>query len=273
MPRPRDPSSPGSQAASGPRAVLRVPDVLMAVAAAPGGASLAELAPRLGVPKTSLHRLLRTLEHGGYLTSAGPVYRLGPASFQLAGLIRSAEPSTSFPACARPVLEELARTSEETVMLGILAGEAPDMFYADVIESAAPIRFTLAIGDRRPLYCAASGKAALAFMPLQTQADYLARTEFAVFTPTTSRKSDMPALLQAIARSGIAFDDGGKVAGASGIASPVFGRQGEVLGAVSVAGPSERIAAQRRRLEPLVKAAGEQISRLCGFGEAYPPPR
>ena len=71
----------------------------------------------------------------------------------------------------------------------------------------------------------------------------------------------------------LGFYNDGKVAGASGIASPVFGRHGEVLGAVSVAGPSERIAAERRRLEPLVKAAGEQISRLCGFGEAYPPPR
>lgn len=245
----------------------------MALAATPGGSTLTELAARLQLPKTSLHRLLRTLARGGYLASEGTVYHLGPTSFELAGLIRGAAPSQTFPACARPVIEELARDSEETVMLGVLSGEPPEILYVDVIESEAPIRFTLAIGDRRPLYCAASGKAALAFLPAGKQADYLARTDFTTFTPSTSRKQDMPALLREARRTAVAFDDGGKVAGASGIAGPVFGRQGEVLGAVSVAGPSERIAARRAEMETLVKRAADRITRLAGYGEAYPPVR
>jgi DNA-binding IclR family transcriptional regulator len=272
MPRSSDPTANGPEAdAAGPRAILRVPEVLMALAAKPGGCSLAELSPRLGVPKTSLHRLLRTLERGGYLTSQAGVYRLGPSSFQLAGLIGKSAPASTFPACARTTLERLARETQETVMLGVLTGEEPEVLYVDVIDSDAPIRFTLSAGDRRPLYCAASGKAVLAFLPAQAQRDYIRRTAFTAFTPQTSRKQHMPALLRAIGESAVAFDNGGKVTGASGIASPIFDGAGEAFASISVAGPSERIEAHRARLEPMVRSAAERISRLVGYGEGYPP--
>lgn len=266
-----DPATKASEGDAGPRAILRVPETLMALAAAPDGTSLAELAPRLNVPKTSLHRLLRTLERGGYVCSQAGVYRLGPTAFQLAGLIVRSTPASTFPARARPTLEWLARETSETVMLGVLSGEEPDILYVDVIDSDAAIRFTLSVGDRRPLYCAASGKAVLAFLPPESRTDYLARAGFTPFTSRTSRREDMPALLDDIARSAVAFDDGGKVMGASGLASPIFDARGMPIASVSVAGPSERIAARRVELETLVASAGERISRLTGYCEDYPP--
>ena len=271
MPRSSDPSRNGSESDAGPRAILRVPEVLMALAARPEGSSLAELAPQLNVPKTSLHRLLRTLERGGYLTSSSSVYRLGPTSFQLANLIARVAPSSTFPACARPTLETLARDSEETAMLGVVSGEEPQILYVDVIDSDAPIRFTLSVGDRRPLYCAASGKAVLAYFAPGARQGYVERTEFTAFTPRTSGPADMEPLLEAIRQSAIAFDNGGKVLGAAGIASPIFDREGAAIASISVAGPSERIEANRARLEPMVRNAGERISRLIGYGESYPP--
>lgn len=258
---------------AGPRAVLRVPEVLMAIAAQPAGRSLAELGPLLNVPKTSLHRLLRTLERGGYVTNAGGAYRLGPTSFRLASLIGRAAPSSSFPACARPILERLAEASAETVMLGVVSGPEPEILYVEVIDSDAPIRFTLSIGDRRPLYCAASGKAVLAYFPAEAQRDYLRRTAFTSFTPQTSGRDAMPDLLREIARTAVAFDNGGKVTGASGIASPIFDEQGEAIASISVAGPSERVLANRARLEALTRDAGEQVSRLIGYDGSYPPGR
>lgn len=271
MPPSRDPASPGPEADAGPRAILRVPEVLMALAARPAGSSLAELAPRLGVPKTSLHRLLRTLERGGYLTSQGGLYRLGPTSFHLANLIGRVAPTSAFPESARPTLEWLAQQTQETVMLGVLAGDLPEIRYVDVIDSDAPIRFTLSIDDMRPLYCAASGKAALAFLPQAAQDDYLARVPFTAFTALTTSKADMPELLREVRAKGLSYDNGGKVMGASGLASPVFDNDGRAIGSISVAGPAERMAANRARLEPLVIDAGERISRLLGYSGAYPP--
>ena len=244
----------------------------MALASKPGGSSLAELAPRLSVPKTSLHRLLRTLERGGYLTSRDGNYQLGPASFHLASVLGSAAPSTAFPACARPVIEQLARDSRETVMLGVLLEDRPEILYIDVIDSQAPVRFSVPIGDLRPLYSAASGKAVLAYMAPEAQRAYLDTTRFEKFTPNTTGRKDLPAQLEEARRSAVAFDSNGREQGAGALASPIFDAGGRAFASVSVAGPTERIVANRPQLEPLVRTAGERISRLLGFAGDYPPP-
>jgi DNA-binding IclR family transcriptional regulator len=264
--------SPSPDSDAGPRAILRVPEVLMALAAAPAGVSLAELAPRLGVPKTSLHRLLKTLDKGGYVAATGGLYQLGPTAFCLAGLIAAAAPDAGFPACARPVLDQLARDTQETVMLGVLSGDEPEILYVDVIDSVAPIRFSLSVGDRRPLYCAAAGMAVLAFRPPETQRDYLHRTTFTAYTARTTTPAALGAYLPKVRETASAFDDGGRVIGAAGIASPLFDRIGTPIGSVSAAGPSERMIASRTTLEAQVSLAGERISRVLGYGGAYPPP-
>jgi DNA-binding IclR family transcriptional regulator len=69
----------------------------------------------------------------------------------------------------------------------------------------------------------------------------------------------------------VAIDDGGKVMGAAGIASPVFGADGRVFAAVSAAGPAERMLAARLEVEREVFRAGEQISRIVGYVGPYPP--
>ncbi|HEX7753495.1 MAG TPA: IclR family transcriptional regulator [Novosphingobium sp.] len=257
---------------AGPRAILRVPDVLMAVAGQPEGVSLATLAQELDLPKTSLHRLLRTLEHGGYLLRREGRYLPGAESFRLASRIAQAAPRADFPACARPTIEALARETGETVMLGVLSDQGGEIVYVDVVDSDAPLRFTVRTGNRRPLYSVASGKAVLAFLSPEAQAAYLDQAEFVRFTGDTTGRDEMPGLLAKARREAMVFDQNGIVDGAAGIAAPAFGRSGEVVCAVSVAGPTDRIRANLADLESRVRAAAEQISRLLGFDGAYPRP-
>lgn len=272
MPPSRQPSTQNTRDESnGPRAILRVPEVLIALAAKREGSSLAELSVQLEVPKTSLHRLLRTLERAGYLTHQADLYLLGPASFHLASLVGKAAPSMTFPACARPVIERLAQETHETVMLGVLADRKTEIQYVDVIDSNASVRFTIPIGDRRPLFSAASGKAVLAFLPRAAQQAYLANTEFRRFTPDTTNKKALPGVLREVRERAVVFDRNGKIVGASAIASPIFDGDGKVFASVSVAGPTERIEANRKQIEPLVRTAGERISRTLGYGLDYPP--
>jgi DNA-binding IclR family transcriptional regulator len=259
-----------SAAQEGPRAVLRVPEVLMALARR-RSASLADLCQALQVPKTSLHRLLRTLESGGYVIHREGAYSLGPTSFHLARMIDTAAPAESFPACARPVLEALAEATGETVMLGVLADGGDEVVYVEVIDSTAPVRFTLKVGDRRPLYSAASGKAILAFLPEARRSAYLDRCEFTAFTPLTVRREALPGQLRDAAMRGVTVDVGGKVMGATGIASPVFGADGKVFAAVSAAGPADRMEAQRAAVEREVLDTAREVSRLVGYGGRYPP--
>lgn len=256
---------------AGPRAILRVPEVLIAIAAKRGGVGLADLGQQLKLPKTSLHRLLTTLEHGGYVIRQGGLYTPGPESFRLARLIGQAMPSADFPACARPALEWLAQETGETVMLCILSERKTESIYVDVIESEAPLRFSVRVGNRRPLFSVAAGKAMLAFLPLDQQASYLDQTDFLQFTADTTRKDEMPELLAEVREQAVVLDRNGIVDGASGVASPVFDRDGAVFCAVSIAGPTDRVAAHRARIEQLVLQAGERISRILGFSGAYPP--
>ncbi|MFT4027190.1 MAG: IclR family transcriptional regulator [Novosphingobium sp.] len=261
---------PGREDA-GPRAILRVPEVLMAVAASGAGMALGELAAALKLPKTSLHRLLRTLEHGGFVVRAGGLYRPGPESFRLAAALSQAAPAAQFPACARPVLEALADESGETVMLSVISDKLTESVYLEVIESPSLLRFAMRAGNRRPLFAVASGKAMLAFQPAEQQARYLDQAEFFEFSTETTRKEEMPALLRRVRESGVVYDRNGIVDGASGVASPVFDTEGRAFCAVSIAGPTERMDARRGELEALVRDAGQRISRILGYAGPFPP--
>lgn len=256
---------------AGPRAILRVPEVLMAVAARRGGIGLAELAQQLALPKTSLHRLLRTLEGGGYLVHAGGLYSPGPESLRLANVLSRASQLEDFPGCARPVLEWLAAETGETVMLSVLSDTGIETVYVEVIESEAPLRFTLRVGNRRPLFSTASGKVMLAFAPTEAQQRYLAQADFLQFTAETSGKKDMPAILKQARAAAVIFDRNGIVDGASGVASPAFDREGAPFCAVSLAGPTERMEARRAEFEGLVREAGERLSAVLGWVGDYPP--
>ena len=254
-----------------PRAVLRVPEVLIAVAAAPGGAHLTDLVQELNLPKTSLHRILRTLEAGAYLVRDGQSYRPGPESFRLARLLGAANPVAAFPACARSHMEWLADETGETVMLSELSESGTESVYLEVIESSAPLRFAMRPGHRRPLYSVASGKAILAFQSGAVQARYVDQAEFIAFTPETTTRENMRAVLAQVAVDGVVLDRNGMIEGASAIASPLFDADGQVVAAISVAGPTERIENHRARIADLVRQAGERISRRLGLLGAYPP--
>lgn len=261
-------TSPDSTDASppdaNPRAVLRVPEVLMAVAASPGGAQLPDLVEALGLPRTSLHRILRTLESGGYLMREGHVWRCGPESLRLARLLAAAAEPQGFPACARSVMERLAQETGETVMLSQLSDCGRESIYLEVIESASPLRFAMRPGHRRPLYSVASGKAMLAFQPTDAQARYLEQADFIRFTPETATREALPAILAEAAAAGVVMDRNGIIDGASAIASPVFDAQGRAFAALSVAGPTERVERGQQAIMALVRAAAQDVSRRLG---------
>jgi hypothetical protein len=111
---------------AGPRSALRVMDILLAVATEPEGLSLAKISDRLRLPKTSVFSLLRALEGGGYLRNHDGRYTLGDQALKLGASLGQAR---SFPKCARPAPEWLARETEETILLGVLSEEGHEISY------------------------------------------------------------------------------------------------------------------------------------------------
>jgi IclR family transcriptional regulator, KDG regulon repressor len=257
-----------SERAFGPRSALRVMDILLALAAEPEGLTLAKLSERLKLPKTSVFSLLRALEGGSYVRGQNGHYALGDQAFRLGANLGQVRP---FPKSARPVLEWLARETDETILLGVLSEEGHEISYVDVIESEKPLRFAVRIGNRRPLYCTAAGKAMLAFLPKNVQTAYLAQTKFVKFTFDTSSKEELAAMFPEIRRRGVVVDANGIIDGATGIASPCFDVAGIVSCSVTIAGPTGRMLETRERIEQLTLKAAEQISQILGYRGPYPP--
>lgn len=258
------------QGADGARAILRVPEVLIAVASEQG-LSFAQLRDHLGLPKSSLHRLLRTLEQGGYLVERSGAYSLGPSSARLSQSLADALPARDLQSSVRPTLEWMAQESGESVMLAVLTDDREMVAYVDVINSSTPLRVTVPLGQKRPLYAAASGQAILAFLSPEERDRYLMRTDFEQLTPDTLDRDGLSEKLIDVHERGVVFDRNGSFIGASGIASPCFDRSNRVCGAVSVAGPTDRLDPIRERLCQLSLEAGERVSRLLGFTGTYPP--
>ncbi|MEW9856345.1 IclR family transcriptional regulator [Novosphingobium sp. M1R2S20] len=264
------PDSEGNEAATGARAILRVPEVLMALSANRAGRTFADLSENLDLPRSSLHRMLRTLEQGGYVINTQGTYRLGPQSAKLARMMNRALPTQGFPDIARPVLEDLARRTGESVILALLDDHGRAVFYVDVINSNAALRVMVPQGNVRPLHSASTGKAILAYLPASALKEYLAIEPWELFTEETTRREALRGALAEVRARGIAFDRNGSFSGASGFAVPCFDATGAVHCAISVAGPTDRVERARADIEHALMAAGEQLSRALGYEGAYP---
>src|SRR5215210_6523023 len=142
------------------RSALRLVALFEALAKSEEGVSLAELSVTIGAPKSSLLGILRSMVALGYMEHGHGLYRLGPKSFRLAADILAIR---RFPNLVRPILQDLAVKSGETVFLVVLDRLAQRVTYADIIDSANPVRYTVPTGTTRPLYVSAGGQMLLAY--------------------------------------------------------------------------------------------------------------
>lgn len=254
-------SVPGRRA--GPQSVGRIFRILDSIAGERGGATLAELARVTASPKTSLVGLLAGLEAEGCLVrDAAGRYVLGP---RIHGLANLALAGREFAVLARPVLRSLVEATGETAVIGALAPDAEVAVYLDKVESPNPIRYAVTIGERRELYCTAMGKALLAcFDPVRLRR-YLKATPRQRWTGTTiTSAADLVAEMARVRSDGVARTNGERVGGASGLAAPIFAADGTAVAALLIAGPSERMRANQRRNERLLRDAAAACSRLAG---------
>jgi IclR family transcriptional regulator, KDG regulon repressor len=140
---------------------------------------------------------------------------------------------------ALPFMEDLRRTTGETVTLYILDGN--DRLCVERMESQHNIRMVTRVGNRLPLYAGSAGKAILAFLPGERQEEYL---QTALFKPLTNRTIVDPQALREelgkIRQDGFATSFGEWLLEASGVAAPIFGPGGVVSGALSISGPAAR---------------------------------
>lgn len=259
--------------ASGPRSVLRVPRVLAILAAHPEGLSLAMISRRLALPKTSVFTLLGTLQQAHFVEHEHHLWRLGQAAVEL-GQAMGSSAQRKFPDCARPILEELAQRSGETVLLAQLSPDREQCLYVATVEPEHWLRFSVKVGSLKPAYATGSGRAMLAWLSDTELSDLLDRFSFDRITPlTVGSKRALRAGLNETRRRAVSTVDGGTVTGVMAVAAPIFDAQGAVVAAVSIGGPTERIRPVTASIEAAARDGGEQISRTLGYLGPWPAPR
>lgn len=249
---------------SGSSVVERALDVLLALIDAPD-VGVTELSRQLGWPKSVTHRVLTSLGTRGFVSPDPETrrYRLGPAALRL-GL--AALSRADLHRLAIPHLRSLRDQTGETATLTVLSDN--ERVYIDQVESPHPVRQTIEVGTRAPLYVGASSKAMLAFLPLARREAIVARADGSYRADgsriTAAALRDELAL---ISRRGFAISLGERVHGAASVASPVFDRRGEVVGSMSIAGVAFRQdATALERLGPAVRDEARRLSAELGWG-------
>lgn len=258
-------------ASSGPRAIVRVLQVLGHLAQHPQGCSLAQLCQALKVPKTSLFVMLKTLQSSGHLMLEQGLYKLGAPSIALGAQMADSARS-NFPQCAHEQLQNLSRRTGETSFLAVLTEDGLHCRYLSVVESGNWLRFSVQPDSLKPAFATGTGHAMLAYLPKTDLQAILSRVQFEkITTKTVSSQRSLLNALAKVRREQVSTTDSGTVAQVMSVAAPIFNANGRVMAAVSAGGPTVRMAPQLGAIVRLVRNTAEEISNSVGWLGPWPP--
>lgn len=218
---------------------------------------VSQVARRLGVAKSTAHRLLASLVRAGLVERGSEAgrYRLGMRLYDLGQLAMARNHLRSV---ALPVLADLRQRSGLTVQLAVPDGG--DVLYTERLETTLGVSLLRRTGHRLPAHTTSSGKAIAAYNP--AFARNRVRLGFPSRTPATLTTAEEfeEVLAQTRRQHGaISFDEA--TMGVSSCAAPLHGPSGEAIAAVSVVGPTEAFRKQGGHFLQLVVAAAATLSR------------
>ncbi|MBK1783932.1 IclR family transcriptional regulator [Prauserella cavernicola] len=232
------------------RTVSRVTAILELAAAQPG-VRLGTLASALDAPKSSVFGLVKGLVSTGYLVEDNGGFHLGPA---LGNLLTAERPNLAD--AARPTLEDLRDTFDETAMLGTSVGDS--VVYVAVAESHQLIRYSPPLRHRRPLYPPSAGKVLLSHWNPRQRENYLRSI---LDDPAAIEQAT--AELERVRTEGVALNRGETLPEISATARPIVVRD-RTIAAIAVAGPTPRIADRLPEIaEALIEATRTVAARLA----------
>jgi IclR family KDG regulon transcriptional repressor len=227
-----------------------------------------DLCERLNLSPATMHRLLATLEANGYVerNRDNNHYRLGPACLRLGSIAFS---QVGIQQQLRPILEDLRDQCRETVHLAIFDANRMEVVYLEKLESLLPIGFMGSrIGGRSPAHCTGLGKCLLAYQRPDVVRDFYAVHDLQRFTPNTIVDLDeLERHLAQVRAKSYAIDNEEHEPDVKCVAAPIRNHLAEVVGAISIAGPIERMdrLIAEDHLTTTVQAAAERASRSLGY--------
>ena len=220
------------------------------------GFSISEISKELKIPRTSVMRILKTLESEDFVEQVESEYILGKRLLRVALLTLE---KTSLRTVAAPYLKELSVLTQETAHLAVLSGNKSLLI--DVCDSPNPLRVASRSGTLVDLYCSSTGKVFLAYA-IKDVEDFYEDMEFVAHTVNTA--IDVARVEQDIGltrETGYGFDDEEFRMGVRCVAVPIWGLNDKLIGAIGItAGASALTVKKRAVIVRHIKNIADKIS-------------
>lgn len=247
----------------------RMVEILDVLAGRPDGASISDLVGVVGVPRTTVYRILNTLQDHGLIRRAhSGNYSLGPKFTHLASKMSGSDPGYDLAAIATPHLERLSGALGEGAKLNVM--ENGQLLVLAAVQGQRPYALGVRPGQRMPLHAGAAGKVLLAFVPESAREPVIDRELVRFTARTIADRRQLLAELKRIRKRGWADDKGEFMLSILAFAAPVRAPGGGIAGAVSVpflAGAApEREAEIRDAVIATAAAISAAIPDVEGFG-------
>jgi DNA-binding IclR family transcriptional regulator len=238
--------------------IARAANILRALEAEDAGLSLGQIAQRVQLARSTVQRIVASLEAEGLVAAASPNgrVRLGPAILRLAASVRS-----DFVRMARPFLRQLSSDLRETVDLAAVRGD--HLVFIDQVIGSHRLRTVSAVGETFPLYCTANGKAYLSGLDEATIERLLGRSYEARTPKTLTRLDDLLADLRIARRTGVAYDREEHTLGICAAGVALHDPHGNTV-AISVPVPSQRFRELQERIAEKLLATKRAIQADLG---------
>lgn len=235
------------------RSVERALDVLLCFSGESAGLGVTQIAEKLGLYKSTVHRVLAALESRGFVRQDGVTgrYHLGLKALELASAYLT---SGDLPTTAYPPMCALRDRARETVSLYVRDGL--ERVRIQRAEGPLTVRRVVGLGERLPLYLGASGKVLLAWAPPPERAELLSQ-----ILPPRFDRAGLETTLKEALQQGWAVSLEEREQGVASVAAPVRDHAGRCVAALTISGPVSRFLANSvRHLGEMVMEGARDIS-------------
>ena len=245
------------------QSVKRTLIILKALGNMNNKSSLAEISDHVGLPPSTVHRLLNTLKEANFVSQDEGTnkYYLGPALISL-GI--EAGNYLDIRRTAYPILESMAKETEEDSYLSIVDGN-----YGIIIETVAgphPLKIIGPPQSRVPLHAGAARKILLAYQSDEFINNYVYNDLKQITGQTITNQQELLLHLKDIREKGYATSLSEHLIDASGVSAPVFDGIGNFVGGVGILGPSIRMTLDKQSaLIKSVKKHALELSMALGY--------
>jgi IclR family KDG regulon transcriptional repressor len=252
-------------ATNGVQVLERAFDILDILSLEPEGLGITQIAERVALHKSTVHRIITALAERGYVEKSqrGTQYRIGLKIVDICSVyLNTVELKTE----ARPVLRDLTQRTGFTSHLAILDGSAA--VYIDKVEVEQSLRLYSQIGRRIPAHCSALGKCLLSGLSEKNLDTLLSTYDFKKFTEhTLTSEIQLRQQIVEIHKRGYATDDQEHEDSIRCVAAPIYDYRGKIVAAISMSGPAQCLIVERTdEFAALILQAAKEISIRLGHG-------